>query len=134
MTQDCLCPRCKRLKTLVRLPTNFKCADVICDFCGYVAQVKTITTALINKIPSTVLGAAWGPQKERMDAGIYFPLFLVLVAPVMKNYRIFYLPTDLQEPGMFQARAPLSPTARRSGWQGFVYNLGTLRDRFVQLP
>src|SRR6476660_3917810 len=97
---NCLCPRCKRLKTLVRLPTNFKCADVICDFCGYVAQVKTITTSLIENIPSTVLGAAWGPQKERMDAAIYFPLFLVLVAPGMKNYTIFSLPTDLQEPGM----------------------------------
>lgn len=33
-----LCPRCKRARTLKLLPTNFKCADVICDFCGYLAQ------------------------------------------------------------------------------------------------
>ena len=25
------------------------------------------------------MDAAWYPQKERMEAGIYFPLFLVLV-------------------------------------------------------
>ena len=133
VTQDCVCPRCKRPKTLVRLPTNFKCADVICDFCGYVAQVKTATTLFIESIPKTVLGAAWGPQKARMDAAIYFPLFLVLVAPSMKDYSIFYLPTDLQDPGMFYPRTPLSLTARRSGWQGFVYNLGSVRDRFVRL-
>ena len=34
------CPKCKRKKTLKRLPPNFKCADIICDFCGYLAQVK----------------------------------------------------------------------------------------------
>ena len=108
-------------------------ADVICDFCGYLAQVKTASTSLIDSIPKTVLGAAWGPQKQRMDAAIYFPLYLVLVAPDKKKYSISYLSVDLQQPDMFHARSPLSPTARRSGWQGFVYNLGSLRDRSVRL-
>ena len=133
VTQDCLCPRCKRRKTLVRLPPNFKCADVICDFCGYLAQVKTTTVSVIENVPKTALGAAWGPQKERMDAAIYFPLFLVLVTSDMKKYSIFYLSADLQQPDMFQARSPLSPTARRRGWQGFMYNLESVRDRFVRL-
>lgn len=117
----------------MRLPPNFKCADVICDFCGYLAQVKTASTSVIESVPKAVLGAAWGPQKERMDAAIYFPLFLVLVAPGTKNYSIFYLSADLQQPDMFQARSPLSPTARRAGWQGFTYNLRSLRDRFVRI-
>jgi len=30
--------RCKREGTLRRLPANFKCADIICDFCGYRAS------------------------------------------------------------------------------------------------
>jgi hypothetical protein len=68
------------LETLVRLPANFKCADVICDFCGYLAQVKAASTEKIGSVPKSVLGAAWGPQQERMKAGIYFPLFLVLIA------------------------------------------------------
>jgi len=41
---------------------------------------------------------------------------------------IFYSPaaaiwpnvTDLQEPDMFKPRSPLSSTARRAGWQGFI--------------
>lgn len=71
----CDCPQCKRRKTLKRLPPNFKCADLICDFCGYLAQVKSTSVAAVSPLPKQVLGAAWRPQKERMDAAIYFPLF-----------------------------------------------------------
>src|SRR5438876_5604271 len=78
------CPRCKRATTLRRLPTNFKCADVICDFCGYLAQVKTTRSKDLDKVPNTVLGAAWSVQHERMNSGIFFPLFLVLVASPQK--------------------------------------------------
>ena len=66
-----------------------------------------------------------------MDAGIYVPLFLVLVAPEPKTYSIFYLPANLQKPEMFQPRPPLPQSAQRPGWQGFMYNL-ELKDRFVR--
>jgi Dam-replacing family len=131
--RDCECPRCKRNRTLVRLPNNFKCADVICDFCGYVAQVKTAKVPNVDVVPSTILGAAWGPQKERMDSAVYFPLFLVLTSPLMSEYSIFYLSADLQSLSMFRPRSPLSAKARRAGWQGFMYDLRPVRDRFVRL-
>lgn len=133
VVKDCLCPRCKRSKTLVRLPPNFKCADVICDFCGFLAQIKTSTVKDINCVPDKVLGAAWGPQKDRMSAAIYFPLFLVLKNDVGKHYSIFYLSADLQKPEMFKPRSPLSPTARRAGWQGFMYDLSAVQKHFVRL-
>jgi len=132
VVEDCPCPRCKRNHTLVRLPPKFKCADVICDFCGYVAQVKTAHVADIETLPKIVLGAAWRPLKERMDAGIYFPMFLVLIASA-KNYSIFYLSADLQQRKMFQPRKPLSPTARRAGWRGFVYDIDAVREHFVRI-
>ena len=35
------CPRCKRPeRTLRTMPRNFKCADIVCDFCDFLAQVK----------------------------------------------------------------------------------------------
>src|SRR5262245_24638478 len=94
------CPKCKKFYSLKRLPTNFKCADVICDFCGYLAQVKTMTVKDLEKPPKTILGAAWKPQQERMKAGIYFPLFIVL----RKGTRsvVYYLPTEFQKPAMFK--------------------------------
>jgi Dam-replacing family len=126
------CPRCKRSKTLKRLPQNFKCVDVICDFCGYLAQVKTSRASTLDTIPDTVLGAAWGPQKERMDSGIYFPLFLVLVGPDV-SYVGYYLSADLQSPDIFLPRKPLSAKARRAGWQGFIYMLKHRKSAFIRL-
>ena len=46
--QNFPCPKCKNKKTLKQLPPNFKCADIICDFCGYLAQVKTIMIGVRN--------------------------------------------------------------------------------------
>lgn len=133
VAQLCSCPKCKRLKTLKRLPTNFKCADLICDFCGYLAQVKACTVKDVTCPPDSILGAAWGPQTERMDASIYFPLYIVAISPDGKREAIYYLSADLQEPGIFEARKPLSLAARRAGWQGFHYRLEDIRDRLVRL-
>jgi hypothetical protein len=131
VAKECACPKCKRTRTLKRLPNNFKCADVICDFCGYLGQVKAMTVRDIENIPNSILGAAWGPQKERMAAAIYFPLFLVLVSG--RRHSIFYLSADLQNSEMFKPRLPLSKRARRAGWQGFVYSLHSVHNSFVRL-
>lgn len=117
----------------MRLPPNFKCADLICDFCGFLAQVKASTSANVGVLPSKIMGAAWGPQKARMDAGIYFPLYLVLVAPAQVEFAIYYLSADLQPPELFLPRNPLSETARRAGWQGFLYDLKAVSGRLVRL-
>lgn len=129
----CDCPQCKRVRTLKRLPPNFRCADLICDFCGYLAQVKATRVDDVDRKPDTILGAAWAPQKERMDSGIYFPLFVVAVAKSGKTYAIYYLSADLQNASIFEARNPLSATARRAGWQGFLYRLTHVADRLVRI-
>ena len=69
-----------------------------------------------------------GPQKERMDAGIYFPLFVVLKNG--RNHSVFYLSSDLQTEEMFIRRKPLSKNAKRAGWQGFYFD-GELMKKFI---
>jgi hypothetical protein len=133
IAKNCGCPSCKRLKTLKKLPPNFKCADLICDFCGYLAQVKTATAKDPRVLPRQILGAAWGPQKERMDSGIYFPLYVVLTEKDQRNWQIYYLSPDLQPPEMFLPRKPLSENARRAGWQGYLIDSDLVRERFVKL-
>lgn len=133
VTKICSCPRCKRKSTLKRLPPNFRCADVICDFCGYLAQVKASKADDFEKVPNTIPGAAWGVQQERMDAGIYFPLFIVRFKSKTK-FAIFYLSADLQTKEMFMPRNPLKKTARRAGWTGFNYDLrNALKGGLVRL-
>jgi len=133
VVKTCACPGCKIGNRLQRLPTNFKCADVICDFCGYLAQVKTCTVNNVDVAPDNIMGAAWGPQKKRMEAGIYFPLYIVALSKDGKSHAIYYLSADLQESDIFEARKPLGPNARRAGWQGFNYRLAHIRDRLVRL-
>ncbi|NBX65556.1 MAG: hypothetical protein EBQ96_00995 [Proteobacteria bacterium] len=134
VAERCACPKCKRTRTLKCLPKNFKCADVICDFCGYLAQVKTASSDCLDVIPNRVLGAAWGPQKERMNASIFFPLFLVLSTNQKKSgCAIYYLSADLQTADIYVPRKPLGPHAKRSGWQGFIYDVSEIKDRFVRL-
>lgn len=132
VARTCNCPKCKATGTLKRLPANFKCADLICDFCGFLAQVKTVNVKALTPLPTRILGAAWGPQKDRMAAAIYFPLYVVLRSP--SSHAIHYLPTDFQSAALFVPRNPLSPQAKRAGWQGFIYDLTALQDgALVQL-
>jgi hypothetical protein len=132
VVQNCACPRCKRDGVLQKLPPNFKCADVICDFCGYLAQVKAVTSSDLTVVPKRILGGAWGVQEERMHAGFYFPLFIVLVKG-KKEFAIYYLPADLQTKQMFVPRKKLSSTAKRAGWQGFVYDVNSVADRVIRI-
>jgi len=129
--KNLICQKCKKNKTLKKLPTNFKCADIICDFCGFLAQVKTSNVKNIDILPNTILGAGWKVQKERMNEGIYFPLYLILVN--QNNYSIFYLPADNQSEEIFIPRKPLSSKARRAGWQGFMYNISKIKNDFIRL-
>lgn len=116
------CPGCKRGdRTFRLLPNNFKCADVVCDFCGYLAQVKTksVKGTVPETCPRNFMGAAWGAQEERMTAGIFFSLYLVVEGEDGKM-GVWFLPRDLQTLEMFVPRKPLSSKAKRSGWQGFM--------------
>lgn len=118
------CPRCNRPRHLAKLPTNFQCADLICKFCGYLAQVKTVTLKG-DDLPTRVLGAAWKPQHEQIMADIYHGLYIVGYSNSGKLVRIDYIPEHVLRttPEVFEPRKPLSSTAKRAGWRGFIYNL-----------
>jgi hypothetical protein len=59
-----------------------------------------------------------------MEAGIYFPLFIVATTGKSKSLpHIYYLPADFQTEAMFIPRTPLSSTAKRAGWQGYMIDL-----------
>jgi type II restriction enzyme len=116
------CPRCGRPRHLARLPTNFQCADLICKFCGFLAQVKAVTLPVgATDFPDRVLGAAWGPQHDQIMAGIFHGLYLVGFSANGRLVRIDYVPAHVLQssPEVFEPRQPLRSTAKRAGWTGF---------------
>ena len=109
--KNCLCPKCNEGKLKI-LPPNFKCADVICDFCGFLAQVKARNVKKRKQKIERLLGAAWGPQKKRLGSGIVFPLFIVDILD-RRPIEIHYLDRESQEnvEGLYIPRNKLSKTA-----------------------
>ena len=95
--------------------------------------MKAYRTNNLDSIPSKVLGGAWRVQNERMDAEILIPLFLTLIAPSGREFAIQYLSANLPNADLFVIRIPVSPSARRAGWQGFIYHLQSVKDAIVKL-
>jgi type II restriction enzyme len=115
---------------LKQLIGNFKCADVICDFCGFVAQVKAPAVKSAGEKVVTILGGAWKVQEDKIRAGIYHPLYVVKMMQG-KPVAIDYIAADFLKPEMFVPRKELSPQARRAGWQGFIYDLRKLDEHVM---
>lgn len=121
-----VCPQCNKPKHLTRLPKNFQCADVICKFCGFLAQVKATTLKDgSDELPDAILGAAWEPQHEQIMADIYHGLYIVGFDSSGKLKRIDFVPAHILRvtPEIFEPRKPLSDSAKRAGWQGFMIRL-----------
>ena len=99
---------------------------MICKFCGFLAQVKA-TTGASGEPPTRILGGAWLPQHVRVIAGIFHPVYVVTYKGTSLA-RIDYVPAHMLSayPAVFKPRARLSESARRAGWQGFVYDLTEL--------
>ncbi len=126
------CPKCKR-KKLRPLPPHFECVDIICSFCGYVAQVKAhAVKSWETESVSRLRGATWRTQKERLEAGIYHPLMVVLYVREKPNRRraikILYLPVDFQVPMMFQPRKTPPQGSRKFD---YVFDIRTRQFFFV---
>jgi type II restriction enzyme len=126
------CPRCRDGKLKI-LPKNFKCADMICDFCGFLGQVKSVNVKNKKEKLRTILGAAWKPQSERMKAGVYHSVFIVKLVEGKPAQVLMIRPDAQKKEGFFKARKPLSPKAKRAGWQGFIYDLRVLKPRQVEV-
>ena len=76
----------------------------------------------------SILGAVSGPQKKRMDAGIYSSLYLVLVNE-HDGAGIFFWYRDLQTGRGCPPRIPLSIQAWRAGCQGVAMDWESLGSR-----
>jgi len=117
------CPSCGR-KRLTALPVNFDCADVICRFCGFMAQVKAITS-VTGAWPSTLPGGSWPRQQEQIIAGITHALFVVSFDPKDRRLvAIDYVPSDILKavPDAFVPRKPTKPAGRSTPFVGFRYD------------
>jgi hypothetical protein len=74
------------------------------------------------------------PQHDQIIAGIFHGLYLVGFSLNRRLIRMDYVPAHVLQasPAVFEPRQPLRPTAKRSGWTGFYYNLSKLPKIGIQ--
>ncbi len=129
------CPSCGR-GPFVALPPNFPVVDLICRFCGETAQVNSLhVNKRDSRLPGTVISSAWKPQKIRIAAGIYKPLYIVTFfrKRAINIYCVSAVTQKRYKKILFKKRKPLSRRNVRAGFQGFVYRVGLLPKRAVKL-
>ncbi|MEX2242364.1 MAG: DpnI domain-containing protein [Fimbriimonadaceae bacterium] len=133
VTRLVACPRCSRPRHLRPLEAGFQCADVICKFCGFLAQVKA-TMVSPDRRPSRLLGGSWARQHEQILADIFQALFIVTLAQNGKPIAIYYVPSHIlrAHPAVYRPRNALAATARRPNFRGFMYDLTQLPEVGIQ--
>jgi hypothetical protein len=117
------CPQCSK-RRLSPLPTNFDCVDVICRFCGFMAQVKSISSRK-GIWPNTIPGGSWPRQHEQIIAGIFHSLFVVALEPGTRRLvSIDYVPSHILRavPDAYVPRKPTKPLGRSTPFLGFRYD------------
>lgn len=109
------------------MEAGFPCVDVICKFCGLLAQVKS-TTATVNDRPTRALGANWAPQKEQILRDIFHALYVVSIVRGEAE-RIWYVPAHMLRvnPAAFRPGGITRDGSNRLR-QGFSYDLRAIPD------
>lgn len=113
------CLRCTR-DALARLPANTPVADFACISCDARYQLK----AKDGRIGSTLIGASYATTIGAVREGA-MPAYILAEFDGRRASVVYAdaLPGSLIDEPRIIARKPLSPNARRAGWQGCIINV-----------
>lgn len=108
------CPACgaERLRAL---PNNSPVGDFVCDGCAEEFELKAKKGALGRSIPDGAYGAMTARLAMRNNPSLFAMSYDRDRTTVTD---LIVVPRHFFTQDIIQARKPLSPTARRAGWQG----------------
>lgn len=107
------CPCCG-YSSLTKLDNNEPVADMRCDKCGEVFELKSAKGKLGKKIPD----GAYETMIQRINSLTNPELFVLQYTPEYEVTDLTLIPKFFFVPGIIEKRKPLPPTARRHGWVG----------------
>lgn len=113
VSSNVFCPCCGR-ERIHELKNNMPVADMQCDRCGEIFELKSKNGHIGNKI----VDGAYNTMIQRINSATNPELFIL-------QYTVDYRVTDLTlipkfffVPNIIEKRKPLSQSARRAGWTG----------------
>lgn len=108
------CPACGA-ERLRQLPNNSPVADFVCDACAEEFELKAKGGRLGPSIPDGAFGTMTARLAARNNPSLFAMSYDRAAAAVTD---LIIVPRHFFTQEIIQARKPLSPTARRAGWQG----------------
>ena len=113
ITSNMFCPCCG-YPHISGLVNNLPVADMICDNCGAVFELKSKEGKLGKKIPD----GAYETMIERITSLTNPELFVMQYSRDLAVTHLTMIPSFFFVPEYIEKRKPLAATARRAGWIG----------------
>lgn len=111
--KNLFCPSCGN-PHLSNLPNNMPVADLRCEHCGEVYELKSKKGKFGNKITA----GDYSAMIHRITSSDNPDLILMEYTDDLQVNNIIFIPKFFLVSSMIEKRKPLSSDARRSGWTG----------------
>lgn len=111
--ENLFCPCCGN-SHVDKLPNNSPVADMQCENCGEIFELKSKK----NRIGKKIVDGAYSTMIERITGNINPQLLLIQYSPRLFITDLILVPKFFFTPGIIEKRKPLSANARRAGWVG----------------
>ena len=113
LTQNLFCPCCGNTH-IDKMRNNLPVADVHCENCGEVFELKSKRNRIGAKIPD----GAYKTMIERITSNVNQQLFIMQYSAKFSVADLTLVPKFFFTPDIIERRKPLPPTAKRAGWVG----------------
>ena len=113
LTQNLFCPCCGNAH-IDKMRNNLPVADVHCDNCGEVFELKSKR----NRIGSKILDGAYNTMIQRITSNVNPQLFVMQYSAKFFVTDLTFIPKFFFTPDIIEQRKPLPDTAKRAGWVG----------------
>ena len=113
LTQNLFCPCCGNTH-IDKMRNNLPVADVHCENCGEVFELKSKRNRIGAKIPD----GAYKTMIERITSNVNPQLFIMQYSAKFSVTDLTLVPKFFFTPDIIERRKPLPPTAKRAGWVG----------------
>lgn len=111
--ENLFCPCCGNLH-VAKMPNNSPVADVRCESCGEIFELKSKK----NRIGKKIVDGAYDTMIERITSNVNPQLFLMQYSTNFYVTDLILVPKFFFTPSIIEKRKPLSQNARRAGWVG----------------
>ena len=112
-TTNVFCPCCGN-EHLEKMPNNSPVADILCENCNEIFELKSTSHKIGKKIPD----GAYHTMIERIESNNNPQLLIMHYSENFFVTDLIFVPKFFFTPDIIEKRNPLSPNARRAGWIG----------------